>query len=142
VFHERVERLAESPLASCDQILGHTIAHEIGYLLLEPESHSHGGIMRANWDQKFLEEASCGQLLFTWGEARIIRADVQARRAMSEAGVTRRPTGRGQVTLTGKLIPWTSRAVACNETSTILTRSDSQRLAASDGWGVFELNPR
>jgi hypothetical protein len=89
VFYERVGRLVESPLASCDQILGHTIAHGIGYLLLGQESRSHGGIMRANWGPKFLEEASCGQMLFTWGQARIIRADVQARRAMSEAGVTR-----------------------------------------------------
>ena len=54
-----------------------------------PDSHSHGGIMRANWDRKYLEEASGGQLLFMRGQARLIRADVQARSAMSEASVVR-----------------------------------------------------
>jgi hypothetical protein len=89
VFYERVERLAKSQVASCDQILGHVMAHEIGHLLLGPDSHSHGGIMRSNWDREYLEEASRGQLLFTRDQARLIRDDVQARSAMSEVSVVR-----------------------------------------------------
>lgn len=89
VFYERVERLAESQVASCDQILGHAMAHEIGHLLLGPDSHSHGGIMRSNWDREYLEEASRGQLLFTGDQARLIRNDVQARSAMSEVSAVR-----------------------------------------------------
>jgi hypothetical protein len=54
-----------------------------------PDSHSQRGIMRANWDRKYLEEPSRGQLLFTRGQARLIRVDVQARSAMSEASVVR-----------------------------------------------------
>jgi hypothetical protein len=54
-----------------------------------PDSHSQGEIMHANWDRKHLEEASRGQLLFTRGQARLIRVDVQARSAMSEASVVR-----------------------------------------------------
>jgi hypothetical protein len=84
VFYDRVERLAESQVASCDQILGHSMAHEIGHLLLGPHSHSYGGIMRSNWDREYLEEASRGQLLFTRDQARLIRDDVQARSAMLE----------------------------------------------------------
>jgi hypothetical protein len=89
VYYDRAERLAETDVASCDQILGLAMAHEIGHLLLGPDSHSHGGIMRANWDRKFLEEASRGQLLFTRDQARLIRADVQQRLAISEVGATR-----------------------------------------------------
>jgi len=89
VYYDRAEQLAGSDIASCDQILGHAMAHEIGHLLLGPDSHSHGGIMRANWDRKFLQEASRGQLLFTRDQARLIRADVQERLTIFEAGVTR-----------------------------------------------------
>jgi len=89
LFYERVERLAESEVASRDQILGYIIAHEIGHLLLGPDSHSPKGIMRANWDRKYLEEASRGQLLFTRDQARLIRAEVQARSALSQANVVR-----------------------------------------------------
>ncbi len=89
VDYAGVERLAESHLASCDQILGHAIAHEIGHLLLGPHSHSHNGIMRANWDRKYLEEASRGQLLFTRDQVRLIRADVQRRVAMWEGSHVR-----------------------------------------------------
>ena len=89
VYYQRVELLAESRVASRDEILGHAIAHEIGHLLLGPDSHSPSGIMRANWDQKYLEEASRGQLHFTPDQARLICADVQERSAISEASVTR-----------------------------------------------------
>jgi len=89
VFYEHVKHLAESHIASDDLILGLAIAHEIGHLLLGPHSHSPGGIMRANWDGKNLEEASRGKLLFTRRQARLIRADAQERLAISEAGVRR-----------------------------------------------------
>ena len=46
-------------------ILGHVIAHEIGHLLLGPESHSLSGIMKSPWDRKVLQDMEGGRLHFT-----------------------------------------------------------------------------
>ena len=85
VFYQRVEELAESRVAAPSQILGHAIAHEIGHLLLGPNSHARTGIMRGNWNRKYLQEASCGQLLFTRDQAERIRAEVSTRIRMQQA---------------------------------------------------------
>jgi len=85
VFYQRVEDLAESQVATPSQILGHAIAHEIGHLLLGPKSHSRTGIMRGNWDRRYLQEASQGQLLFTRDQAGRIRAEVSNRNRMQQA---------------------------------------------------------
>lgn len=61
------------------QILGHAIVHEIGHLLLNQESHSDTGIMRAIWDLKQLRDACYGYLVFTPSEAEAIRLDVTRR---------------------------------------------------------------
>src|SRR5437879_1602472 len=44
VFCDRVEALARKHIATTAQILGHAIAHEIGHLLLNDQSHSPAGI--------------------------------------------------------------------------------------------------
>ncbi len=89
VFYARVEELVASGAASREEILGHAMAHEIGHLLLGPNHHSPRGIMRANWDRRYLEEANRGQLLFTREQAKLIRADVRARMDLSAATVPR-----------------------------------------------------
>jgi len=91
VFYRRVEILAKSQVralfegsirrpATTAQVLGHAIAHEIGHLLLNFESHSATGIMRGDWDLSDLQSLASGYLLFTANQAEIIRAEV-ARRA-------------------------------------------------------------
>ena len=90
VFYQRVKDLAESEVASPSQILGHAIAHEIGHLLLGPNAHSRTGIMRGNWDRRYLQEASQGQLLFTRDQAERIRAEVSIRIRMQQADVVPR----------------------------------------------------
>lgn len=85
VFYQRVEELAESRVASSSQILSHAIAHETGHLLLGPNSHSRTGIMRGNWDRRYLQEASQGQLLFTRDQAERIRAEASTRIRMQQA---------------------------------------------------------
>jgi hypothetical protein len=85
VFYHRVEQLAESKVADRAQILGHAIAHEVGHLLLGPDRHSSRGIMRANWDRGYLQDAARGQLLFTREQAEFIRAEVGGRREQQKA---------------------------------------------------------
>jgi len=87
VFYHRVEQLAESKDASAAQILGHAVAHEIGHLLLGPNRHSSAGLMRADWGPAELQRASRGEMLFTFEQSELIRAEVQARMTLQQAAV-------------------------------------------------------
>ena len=102
VFYQRVAEVAESRLASQSQVLGHAMAHEIGHLLLGPDHHSRGGIMRANWDQRYLEDASRGQLLFTRDQAELIRAEVQTRSGMMQLHMASQPAPRDLTAKAGR----------------------------------------
>lgn len=91
IFYGKVEAIAESQArarvegstgsayALRVQILGHAIVHEIGHLLLNQESHSDTGIMRAEWDLVQLQDACYGYLVFTPSQAEVIRLEVTRR---------------------------------------------------------------
>jgi len=49
VFANPAVRRARSGALSDGVLLGHAVAHEIGHLLLGPNSHTSGGIMRPVW---------------------------------------------------------------------------------------------
>jgi hypothetical protein len=61
------------------EILACVVAHEIGHLLLGPNSHSRTGVMRGEWSAGELRGAAWGRLLFTPQQAELIRADLLAR---------------------------------------------------------------
>jgi hypothetical protein len=84
VFCERMEALAKKRVADAAQILGHVIAHEIGHLLLNDQSHSAAGIMRADWNLWDLQNASYGYLLFTPRQAKAIREEAGRRARQSQ----------------------------------------------------------
>jgi hypothetical protein len=73
VFYYRVEDLAQQRICSKGEILGHAAAHELGHLLLGNLDHSSTGLMKAQLGQRELESATRGDLLFTEGEALLIR---------------------------------------------------------------------
>ena len=82
VFYDRVEVLAKHEAdthADAGQILGHVIAHEIGHLLLNAQTHSATGIMRNPWNLWDLQQASYGYLIFTPRQAQVIRQEVGRR---------------------------------------------------------------
>jgi len=83
VFYDRVEALAVKHIAETHadtaQILGHVVAHEIGHLLLDDQTHSRTGIMRGPWNLWDLQNASYGHLLFTARQAEAIKAEVSRR---------------------------------------------------------------
>jgi hypothetical protein len=97
VFFNRVEALAHGQgraafegsirrPATTGQIMGHAIAHEIGHLLLNLESHSATGIMRGDWDLNDLQDVASGFLLFTTQQAELIRAEVARRVGLRRFG--------------------------------------------------------
>jgi hypothetical protein len=80
VFYDRVEDFAVKHIAythaDTAQMLGHVIAHEIGHLLLNVQTHSASGIMRGRWDLWDVQNAIYGHLLFTRQQAETIRGEV------------------------------------------------------------------
>ena len=60
-------------------ILGCAIAHEIGHLLLGPNSHSSQGVMQAEWGKRQIRQALMRDLLFSPEESRRIRAEARTR---------------------------------------------------------------
>jgi hypothetical protein len=81
VYYEYAARRAKSDDAEFEVpiILGCVIAHEIGHLLLGPNSHSVTGIMQPQWDSKQMRDVLMGILLFTANEPKRMRAQARAR---------------------------------------------------------------
>ena len=78
VFYRDVQELARDWDASESELLGHTLAHEIGHLLLGANSHSSEGIMRANWRQQELNTIARAHLFFTDEQSERLCAAVSA----------------------------------------------------------------
>ena len=70
VFYDSVEKLRRDWRVSRSRVLGHTMAHEIGHLLLGTNAHSSKGLMRSNWQGQELWRIERGTLLFTPEQAR------------------------------------------------------------------------
>jgi hypothetical protein len=80
VFYDQVKEAAAQTGLSLPQIFGTVIAHELGHLLLGPNSHSRTGLMRARWSRQELLAADLGELTFSSSERDRIRNSVVVRR--------------------------------------------------------------
>jgi hypothetical protein len=78
VYYEYAVRLAKSD-NEVPTLLGCAIAHEVGHLLLGPNSHSGGGIMHGEWGPKEFRLALMGGLLFTSQQSKVIQAEARRR---------------------------------------------------------------
>lgn len=80
VYYEHAVRGSQRARVPIDLplILGCIMAHEIGHMLLGPNSHSTGGIMRGEWDAESIRLMTMGTLLFPSQQARTMQ--LQARR--------------------------------------------------------------
>ena len=82
VYYDSAVRLAvEQQHVEFDArtILGCVIAHELGHLLLGPNSHSSQGIMQPRWGREQVRQLLTGTLLFTPEQARVLRAEARSR---------------------------------------------------------------
>jgi len=89
VYYEHAARRAKSDDAEFELpiILGCAIAHELGHLLLGPDSHSDWGIMQGKWEPNQFRQLTMGTFLFTAEQSRLMRAQAQMRtRAQAENG--------------------------------------------------------
>jgi len=79
VFYDSVKAYAGHHKLRLPQLLGHTIVHEIGHLLLGA-AHSANGVMRACWSGKELLAAEQGKLSFSFSEKNQLQTTLTARR--------------------------------------------------------------
>ena len=66
------------PSVGTDQLLGYTMAHELGHLLIGP-GHRANGIMRAAWGRKEIQALHQRRLKFQQAERAVIMRTLQIR---------------------------------------------------------------
>jgi hypothetical protein len=93
VFYARVAAFRQSP-AELSILLGYAMAHELGHLLLGPNSHSPTGLMRADWRTKELTYMAQGGLGFGEGQTQTMKAKLSTVASRKEASHRRTAAGR------------------------------------------------
>jgi hypothetical protein len=78
VSFEEIEKVSHSGAGPVTEILGLSMAHEIGHVLLGG-AHSASGIMRARWGQADWTLASQGKLVFLPRQATALRKELRIR---------------------------------------------------------------
>ena len=71
-----VEEVARSEDVALEIVLGASLAHEIGHLLLRSPAHSSTGVMSPRFTRRELRLAASGRLLFSTQEAERLRAAI------------------------------------------------------------------
>jgi hypothetical protein len=80
IFWTRVEEQAQRLKVSAPRFLAHTVAHELGHLLLGSNSHSPVGIMTARWDAPTVTRISQEGLYFDRQQAERIQSEMRRRK--------------------------------------------------------------
>ena len=73
VLYDRIDGAASMRRMDAGRILGVTMAHELGHLLLPHGNHAASGLMRAAWDPLDFRNAAAGLLQFTMQQGEQIR---------------------------------------------------------------------
>lgn len=80
VYRDRVERLAESARVNSAILLGDTIVHELGHLLMGTTLHNQaGGLMRPIWTPLEMQRGDEADWRFTSSDIAAMRAAIGAR---------------------------------------------------------------
>jgi hypothetical protein len=89
IFHRDLQEEARNAGATESQLLGHALAHEIGHLVLGPNSHTAIGVMRAQWRHQDLQTIAKAYLFFTDQQSRRIRGEVAVRNTIQQDELAR-----------------------------------------------------
>jgi hypothetical protein len=79
VFLDRIVNLAKDRGIPWPPLVGATLAHEMGHLLLGNNSHFASGLMFARWRPEELQRILTGRLVFTPRQAALLRSQVSQR---------------------------------------------------------------
>ena len=74
VYVDRVESVARGAGIDPRRVLGLAIAHEIGHVLLDSNTHAPSGLMRADWSRNELRRTDASVWQFLESEAALVRA--------------------------------------------------------------------
>lgn len=77
IYINRVEHSARHAGADLSLLLGRTIAHEVGHLVLHTNEHGEQGLMRAIWTEQEMARNAHDDWVFATPERRQIRAALQ-----------------------------------------------------------------
>lgn len=99
VYYDSALRVANTDVADYEMplILGSTIVHEIGHLLLGPNAHSDSGVMRAEWKRDQLDQIMKDRLVFTPAQAKIIRSEFAIRLRLQTTSTMMRSASTTQI---------------------------------------------
>ena len=88
VYYGAIRELAQlNPIAGDDQVMGYTIAHELGHLLIGA-GHRPNGLMRAALGKKELDALNHRHLKFNEDEQTAIRIKLASRAALPDSSFT------------------------------------------------------
>jgi hypothetical protein len=79
VYVDRAESVARVAATDARRVLGLAMAHEIGHVLLNSNTHAEQGLMRADWSRTELRRTDQAAWNFLESEAAIVRAAAQQR---------------------------------------------------------------
>lgn len=65
LYADRMEVVSRTANASFYRVLGHTLAHELGHVLLRSTAHESSGLMKAIWTQKDWQQAAVLEIRFS-----------------------------------------------------------------------------
>jgi len=80
IFWNRVEEQAQGLHVAAPRFLAHTVAHELGHLLLGSNSHSPVGIMTARWDTPTVTRIRQEGLHFHGQQSELMRSEMSRRK--------------------------------------------------------------
>ena len=72
-----VEEVAFSLESEVSDVLGATLAYEIGHILLASKAHTRSGIMCSRFQKADMRKAASGELRFTSEQAQRMQANVE-----------------------------------------------------------------
>jgi hypothetical protein len=83
IFEDRVETVSRTAHASFYRVLAHTLAHELGHVLLRSKLHGKSGLMKANWTENDWQRAAVTMIPFSPDDVRSIARQLGAIRTMT-----------------------------------------------------------
>jgi len=84
IFSDRIDRFSPGCRITKAQVLAHTMAHEIGHLMLRTGAHAPRGLMRAEWNLKDFEKMARQNLLFSEEQSRLMKEGARQRNSEIE----------------------------------------------------------
>lgn len=72
IFADRVASVSETGGPTFGRVLGYAIAHELGHVLLQSETHAAAGLMKGIWSKSDWQRAAVSIISFTPADARQI----------------------------------------------------------------------